>query len=69
MTRAAAAIAEVLGGRKVLGKNIKKPDDLADSSVKAYRQVLSRCWQSDSIFAIQSCRRSLEFHGAHSRGA
>jgi putative toxin-antitoxin system antitoxin component (TIGR02293 family) len=25
-----AAIAEVLGGRKVLGKTIKKPDDLAD---------------------------------------
>ncbi len=26
----AAAIAEVLGGRKVLGKTVKEPDDLAD---------------------------------------
>ena len=30
MTTAAADIAEVLGGRKVLGKSIKKPDDLAE---------------------------------------
>jgi putative toxin-antitoxin system antitoxin component (TIGR02293 family) len=30
MTSAAGAIAEVLGGRKVLGKAVKKPDDLAE---------------------------------------
>jgi putative toxin-antitoxin system antitoxin component (TIGR02293 family) len=30
MTTSAAAIAEVLGGRKVLGKTVKKPDDLAE---------------------------------------
>ncbi len=44
----AAAIAEVLGGRKVLGKAIKKPDDLAQlirkglpaASVRALAQKL-----------------------------
>jgi putative toxin-antitoxin system antitoxin component (TIGR02293 family) len=30
MTSAASAIAEVLGGRRVLGKVVKKPDDLAE---------------------------------------
>lgn len=30
MSTAAADIAEVLGGRKVLGKSVKKPDDLAE---------------------------------------
>lgn len=30
MTSAAAAIAEVLGGRKVLGKVVKNPDDLSE---------------------------------------
>ena len=30
MTTAAAAIAEVLGGRKVLGRAVKKADDLAE---------------------------------------
>jgi len=30
MTSAASAIAEVLGGRRVLGKAVKKPDDLAE---------------------------------------
>jgi len=30
MTTAAADIAEVLGGRRVLGKRIRKPDDLAE---------------------------------------
>lgn len=30
MTSAAAAIAQVLGGRKVLGRDVRKPDDLAE---------------------------------------
>ncbi len=30
MTSTAAAIAEILGGRKVLGKAVNKPDDLAE---------------------------------------
>ena len=30
MARAEAAIAKVLGGRKVLGKDVKKPDDLTE---------------------------------------
>ena len=30
MTSAAVAIAQVLGGRKVLGKTVRKPDDLAE---------------------------------------
>lgn len=49
MTSAATAIAEVLGGRKVLGKAVKKPDDLAElvrkglpaSSVKVLAQRLA----------------------------
>ena len=48
MTSAAGAIAEVLGGRKVLGKAVKKLDDLAElvrkglpaSSVKALAERL-----------------------------
>ncbi len=31
------AIAEILGGRKVLGKTVRKPDDLALWSVNGYQ--------------------------------
>ena len=40
MTSAAAAIAEILGGRKILGRSVKKADDLAELGSTALSRKL-----------------------------
>jgi len=52
------AIAEILGGRKVLGKAIKNPDDLAQLVRTGCRQVPFRRLLKGSTWATEFCHGS-----------
>ena len=58
------AIVEVLGGRKVLGKAIKKPDDLALRSERACQRLPFRRLLKGSIWPTAFCHENSAFRSA-----